>query len=186
MIDLNHFASFCQQFPHAEKSIFFGELFLFLREADKAGTEMYLESGTYKGWSAKFIATYTGKQTYTIDRSKHPDLEVLFDLAAPILYIKGDSMQELPAILKATKRPVSILIDGPKEDMALILKDVCLSYPCVKLVAIHDLPPGFGETCHSWDEGYRAEAGNMLDSLIQSSYIDKYPKGPGLGIWINS
>lgn len=185
MIDLKQFASFCEQFPHAEKSIFFSELFLFLREADKASTELYLESGTFKGWSAKFIATYTGKQTYTIDRSRHPDLDAVFDMTAPILYIKGDSTQELPTILKSCTRPVSVLIDGPKEEAALALKDICLSFPCVKLVAIHDLPPGFGETLHSWDPSYRAEAG-MLDALIQGSYIDKYPKGPGLGIWINT
>lgn len=176
------FRAICTHIPYAPKGMFFSELFLFLRECERRDVTTIIESGVKFGGSTRVLAaTFTGR-VISVDQKFRA--EFLAHPPAGVQLLEGDARHEIPRLLDglSTQR-VGVLIDGPKGMTALSLKDRCLTYSCVQLVGIHDLPASHGETKHSQDETFREYFGRELDALLPVEMRKKYPKGPGLGIW---
>jgi hypothetical protein len=173
------FAEVARAVPYVRKGMFYSEVFLFLQHCAQARVDCVIESGVRDGISTRLLHGAFRGEICSIERRR----EVAAPVAGAMVY--GDACTVLPALLAGPylHRRVGILIDGPKDGVALALKDTCLAYPATQVVGIHDLPPGGGETAHSFDEAFRATAGDPLDALIVDPYREKYPRGPGLAIW---
>lgn len=176
------FRKVCEQIPYRHKSIFFSELFLFLRACDHRRVDLIVESGVKHGGSTQVLATAFGGRLMSIDRAFLPSF--LKTCPRGVQLIEGDATREIPRILGTLDgHRVGVLIDGPKGDRALALKDTCLQHACVEVVGIHDLPPGHGEQLHSHDTTFRQYFGRELDALLPAAVTAKYPYGPGLAVW---
>lgn len=180
---LPRFRRLCATIPYRPKGMFFSELFLFLRECDRRRVDVILESGVKHGQSTHVLAAAFWGRVMAIDRVFLPS----FVESAPpgVKLIQGDARCEIPRLLEALGEAgarVGVLIDGPKGAAALALKDVCLRFPQVEVVGIHDCERR-GEYLHSHDPTFREYFGRELDALLPSEMVAKYPNGPGLGIW---
>jgi hypothetical protein len=175
----NEFKAVAESIPYINKGVFYSELFLFLRECRKKKVTLIVESGVKYGFSTQVLAAAYEGELISIDQAEA-------QVPEGVTFIQGDSIQEIPKLLADFPEDgaVGILLDGPKGEKALALKDECLNHPAVKVVAVHDVKPGNGETLHSHDAAFRRNHGKKLDALILTDYAAKYPDGPGLGIWI--
>lgn len=178
-LTLASFLMIAQRIPYIKKGIFYSELYLFLAVCREMGVRAILESGVRDGMSTHVLSAAFHGFIYSVDREFH--------IPAPgnVKFVRGDALDVIPSLLErhANSR-VGILIDGPKGITALALKDACLTMPCTKVVAVHDVAPGHGERLHSFDAAYRQKVGQRLDALIPAEWTAKYPDGPGLGIWV--
>lgn len=178
------FRRICEQLPYRTKGMFFSELFLFLRACDERNVDVIIESGVKHGGSTHVLAAAFWGRLISIDRAFLPSF--METRPANVDLIEDDARLAIPRIvghLQPTGRRVGVLIDGPKGDAALALKDVCLQSAAVEVVGIHDLPPGRGEFRHSHDPTFRQYFGRDLDRLVSAAAAAKYPYGPGLGLW---
>lgn len=181
-IVLPSFRAACEALGYRPKSVFFSELFLFLRECDDRRIDVVIESGVKFGGSTQVLAATFWGRVISIDRSFLPE----FRRAAPlgVRLVQGEAAHEIPRLLQALNgQRVAVLIDGPKGERALALKDQCLQVECVQLVAVHDVAAGLGELRHSTESTFRRYYGRALDQLLPADMQTKYPFGPGLGLW---
>jgi hypothetical protein len=176
---LTEFRLVCAAHPYVPKGVFYGELFLFLEVCWHARVSTLIESGVKFGFSTRMLRTTFRGPMISIDREPCRTPE-------GVDFVQGDAMQEIPRILaRMPGQRYGILIDGPKGDVAIALKNTCLDHESVRVVAVHDAPRGRGETFHSLDPVYREYAGRELDALIEHPYAAKYPDGPGLAVWVS-
>lgn len=177
------FRRICEQLPYREKSLFFSELFLFLRACDQRRVDVIIESGVKHGGSTHVLAAAFWGRLISIDRAFLPSF--LETRPRDVQFVTGDATREVPRILGALEegQRVGVLIDGPKGATARALKDACLAHACVRVVGIHDLAPGHGEQLHSHDATFRQYFGRDLDRLLPAAATAKYPYGPGLAVW---
>lgn len=172
------FLGVAREVPYQPKGIFYSELYLFVSACSDHGVNLILESGVKHGISTQILARIYPGAVMSIDRS--------FEIAPPagVQFIPGDACIALPELIaRHPDHRIGVLIDGPKGERALRLKNVCLGYPNVRVVAIHDVARGSGETTHSHDWNFQTSAAARLDAWLEHEYADKYPNGPGLGIW---
>ena len=185
-VRFEHFRRLCEGIPYINKGIFYSEMYLFLCACALDGVRVVYESGVKYGFSTRIM-----------DKAFCGGVVISYDLDLSAIepynwlrtnFIEGDATDLIPKALDANgdATRAAVLIDGPKGERALQLKDACLKYPCCKLVGVHDVAPGHGESAHSHDYAFRKQHGRELDALIQGEYALKYPKGPGLGIWSKS
>lgn len=127
------------------------EALAILSAAMLAKVDVLVESGTASGYSAELMARFfDGSQTliYAIDK----DAEGRNDTAGAanrlsafpnVKYIPGDSMLEIPKILKRHKgQRIGVFIDGPKEELGTVLGIRTLKSSLdVMFVAQHDVGP---------------------------------------------
>lgn len=176
---LADFQRICAAHPYVPKGVFYGELFLFLEACWLAEVSMLIESGVKFGFSTRVLRAAFRGPMMSIDRERSIT-------PAGVDFKQGDAVLMIPQILARTPtQRYGILIDGPKGEVAIALKDTCLRYESVRVVAIHDAPRGRGESVHSLDPVYREYAGRELDALIEHPYAAKYPDGPGLAVWVH-
>lgn len=180
---LNTFLNTIKKVPYRNKGIFYSELFTFLWWCHVKQAHTILESGSLYGFSTEFLCQYWPGHVYSVDRQRLHNLDM-----PNLLTIQGEAEDEIPRLIKQNyMHNVGILIDGPKGDKALALKDECFKYNNVKVVAIHDLPEGKGELIHTHSPYWRMfldSVGFQFDSYIETDYAAKYPKGPGMAIFI--
>jgi len=175
------FKKLCEKTPYINKGIFYSELYLFLCCCWLNGVKVIYESGVKYGFSTMIMDQAFRGVIFSHD----VDLSLLREFKwRRTTFIEGDSTELIPKALGENGfTRAAVLIDGPKGDKALALKDECLQYECCKVVGVHDVQPGHGESMHSYDYGFRKTHGEDLDSLIDTDYALKYPKGPGLALW---
>jgi hypothetical protein len=176
------FRRICERIPYRQKSIFFSELFLFLRACDQRRVEVIIESGVKHGGSTSVLAAAFWGRLLSIDRAFLPS----FVRTCPpgVQLIEGDATREIPRLLGNLEGlRVGVLIDGPKGAAAQALKDVCLQHACVEVVGVHDVARGQGERRHSHEATFREYFGRELDGLLPAASVKKYPSGPGLALW---
>ena len=183
MISVERFADVCRSVPYRHKGMFYSEVFLFLEACANHGVNLIIESGVKNGMSTRLIASAWPGELISVDKAAVPP-----DAVIGVDFIHGDSRIMVPAILSESHgRRVGVLIDGPKGEAALALKDQIWAEAEVRLVAIHDLPPEVhGCSRHSRWPAFRRHIGMQLDALIRHDYRDKYPDGSGLVIWEKS
>jgi hypothetical protein len=164
--------------PYVKSGMFFSELYLFLSLCKQLAVDLIIESGVKNGNSTRTLAAAAGVPVIAIDFK---------NFCAPLAGVefrKGDAREIVPVLLaEHTDRRIGILLDGPKNDKGRALKDRCLTFPHVRIVACHDTLPGFGETVHSHDPAMRA-AHAALDRHIPDPFYSAAPNGPGLGVWV--
>ncbi len=165
--------------PYVESGMFFSELFLFLSLCEQEGVNLIIESGIKRGNSTRIIAATKQFPLISMDR-------LHFHIKPPkgVRFYKGNAFDLMPALLtKHASKRIGVLLDGPKNQKGRNLKDQCLTYPNVRVVACHDTQPGFGETFHSHDPALRAS--NMVfDRFIPEPWLSAKENGPGLGVWM--
>lgn len=172
------FLAVARTVPYQPKGIFYSEVFLFISACQEEGVDLVIESGVKHGISTQILARLFPDALISIDR--------LFEIVPPpgAQFLIGDACVAIPELIaRYTDKRIGILIDGPKGERALRLKNVCLGHPNVRVVAIHDIARGSGETLHSHDWTVQAGDAAQLDAWLEHEYAAKYPNGPGLGIW---
>lgn len=165
--------------PYVKSGMFFSELYLFLSLCEQEDVNLIIESGVKRGNSTRTIAALKRYPLISIDR-----MHFLLGPIRGVKFVKGNAVALVPTLLeKHAEKRIGVLLDGPKNDKGRALKDVCLTYPNVRVVACHDTQPGFGETIHSHDPAMRA-VNAMLDRSIPEPFYSAKPDGPGLGVWV--
>lgn len=179
-LTVDAFEAIARTVPYRPKGIFYSEMFLFVRACFDAGVKLVMESGVLNGVSTRLLAAVNPWPVISIDRSKSA---LAWEPPAGVQFVQGDANVVLPNLLSLTRAvPIGVLIDGPKGAEALALKDECLTYTAVKVVAIHGIGRGHDETLHTWDDDYY-EA-DRLDWLVSHEFKQAYPCGPGLAVWV--
>lgn len=183
-VTLEDFDVLAQAHPYRVKGIFYSEMFLFVRACLQAGVTLVIESGVLHGMSTAILAAVKLWPVISIDRS-----ESALAGAPPegVRFVRGEAETALPWLLAVnssiySKNRIGVLIDGPKGDSARALKDYCLTFPAVKVVAIHNPERGFGEGLHSHDSQWADT--RVLDRFVPAEFRDRYPDGPGLVLWL--
>lgn len=177
---LADFRLVCAAHPYVAKGIFYSELFLFLETCARRGVQRVIESGVKHGFSTRMLHAAFPGPLISVD-------QVACVTPPGVHFVKGNALAVVPLIAeRMSDRRLGILIDGPKGDAALALKDACALIPSVHVVAVHDAQRGGGETFHSQDPAFRKFAGCELDALITHAYAAKYPVGPGLAVWVRA
>lgn len=176
---LTEFQMIAAQTPYVKNGMFYSEVFLFLQECSRRLVDLVIESGVNFGMSTRMLAAAFNGDVVSIDR------RFIIEPPERVRFVEGEAVEVLPELLQEYHdRRVGILLDGPKGRTALALKDACFTYDCVRVVAIHDSSQGSGEHVHSHDAHFRRACGEQLDRAVLPEYAAKYPKGPGLGVWV--
>jgi hypothetical protein len=177
------FRAICETVPYRPKSIFYAELYLFLRECSRRFVEVVIETGVKHGGSTALLADAFDGPVFSIDQRFLASF--LAQAPSRVRLVEGDARVEVPRLLagELADRRIGILIDGPKGEAALRLQAVCWARPCVQVVAIHDLPMGHGEHQHSHDETFQTYYAPAFGHLVPPAMAAKYPHGPGLALW---
>jgi hypothetical protein len=180
MLTLDQFDAVCAQQPYQPKGMFYSEVYLFLCRCQRLGVDLIIESGVKFGMSTRLLAASWHGELVAIDKKP-----VRMDAIFPgVQLLKGDSLQLLPRLLdERPERRVGVLIDGPKGSAALGLKTECLKRQSCRIVGVHDIDAGLGESGHSRDEVFQRVVGRRLDRFVSPEYRSKYPTGPGLSLW---
>jgi len=129
------------------KGILNSEAFAFCALSDFFKADLIIESGICNGGSTEIWCKYFTKRTMM---NIPPVIAIDIDLLPKainrlvsynnIQLIKGDSTQIIPNIIKEiTNANISVFIDGPKNQAGVKLAQICLEFPQVKLVAVHDM-----------------------------------------------
>jgi hypothetical protein len=165
----------------AERGMFFSEVYLFVNACEAAGVTQIIESGVCHGVSTRLLhALYPGRVvSIEADPSRLPAF-------FPYPLVIGDGMVLVPHFVRQyADRRVGLLLDGPKNRRAKLLRDQCLrEAPHVRVIGIHDEPMGRGEVLHSLDPQFRSAVGATIDARVPQATRGKYEAGaPGLAIW---
>jgi predicted O-methyltransferase YrrM len=172
---VDEFAALIPQYPYRAKGMFYSEVFLFLLACEAQQVTRVVESGVNEGMSTALLATRYAGRMWSIDQRR-------VRVPRGVTFVYGDATALMPDVLRHAKGRIGVLIDGPKGDDALALKEACWANRRVKVVAVHDVPVECGATQHSHSPEYRCLS--RLDASIPSDYRATYPDGPGLGVWV--
>lgn len=159
------------------KAVFPSEMFLFYAKARAAGADRVVESGICFGGSTSYLARLFPGAVTSIG------LNIAGALGLKVDLIRGDSTLLMPGVVDRFEGgSVAILIDGPKGQTALTLKDRMLRKENVRFVAVHDLAfePG-DHVIDSHAPDFREDFG-VLDTHVGEA-LKKHPRGPGLSIF---
>ncbi len=168
-----------ESIPYRPKGIFPSELCLLVLFCQENGIDTVLESGVLNGHSTKLLRALL-PDVKMVSFEKNPSDQAIAEFGNDL--IVGDSFEAIPEwIHQNNPERVAVLIDGPKGLLALKLKENLIKMDCIKVVGIHDLPRGYGETLHSHDvHGPKAI---KFDASVPPEWREKYPKGPGIAVW---
>ena len=187
--------------PYINKGIFPSEMNAFIDMAEKYACSAVIESGILHGYSTRYLCewakslrkrTYIIPQIYSCEKQILPEVEKYLKETYSkelTLYTNEDSFNVFPKILSGQSfaNPffnTAVLIDGPKQELALQLKDMCFEYSQVQFVAIHDLRKELAvHGDYNTISGYGPHE-EFLDEQV-GDYKTKYPKGTGLTFFIN-
>lgn len=176
---LQEFDAIVAATPYVQSGMFFSELFLFLNICEREGVDVIIESGVKRGNSTRVIAALKRYPLISIDYKNF-----LLTPMKGVKFVKGNALEVVPPLLEKHKgKRIGMLLDGPKNEKGRAFKDVCLTYPQVRVVAVHDTQAGFGETMHSHNPEVRA-INAVLDRHIPEPFNSAAPQGPGLGVWV--
>ena len=175
---IDAFEQVCAAHAYQRRGMFYGEVFLFLQAVDAHRCNVVVESGVMFGLSTRLLSAAFRGQLISIDRDETVEIE-------GVSVVHADALHVVPTYVKQHRAlGVGVLIDGPKGEDALRLKDACLRLGA-RVVGVHDQPRGIGETLHSHEERYDAER-ERLNRFVSAKYLKKYPRGSGLAVWLTT
>lgn len=181
MLTFAQFEAVAALVPYQPKGMFYSEVYFFLQVCASHGVKTILESGVKWGMSTRLLgATFPGT-IMAVEQTP------LIRSVPGVQLLEGDSMVILPRLVRrfAPSEPVAVLIDGPKGQRGLQLKDDCLRAGA-KVVGVHDQASGRGESKHTHTASAYRQQASALDRFVSDEYRRKYPHGSGLAIWERS
>lgn len=176
-LTVERFETLADAHPYQPKGIFYSEMFIFCRVCIEQDVTLVCESGVKHGVSTHLLAAAGMWRVVSFDFE--------FSILPPsgVTFVVGDARKLLPPVLAAHQdERIGVLIDGPKGDEARRLKDLCLTYEAVRVVAIHGPERGFGESLHTHDPEFAYL--RRLDQRVSPEFRTAYPDGPGLSFWV--
>lgn len=145
--------------PHCMR---LSELYFIYTLISQFGCKQVIESGTYMGYSAGVLSRLLTLPLQTIDLFLTPQADKLRKTNKFVHFLKGNSLEIIPILLEYNnKRPVGVVIDGPKRELAIELAVSCLQFPNVLFCTIHDVDT---------DAGIQAFADLPHKKLLLSEY----------------
>lgn len=132
-----------------EGAIYPSEMVFFLASCVASGVELIVESGRQDGHSTEVLGEFarqTGMPVKSIDIEFDRDRgercrKRLAHL--PVDMIVGDGFEEVGRLVMQTNKPLALLLDGPKLWGAISILSAAASWPCVRLLAMHNLDAGY-------------------------------------------
>jgi len=130
------------------RGILNSEAFAFCALADYFKVDLVIESGICNGGSTEIWCKYFTKRTFlNINPVTAIDVKILPKAAIRLLsyrdhvtLVEANSVLYIPKMIsQITNGTIAVFIDGPKNRIGVELAQKCLSFPQVKLVAIHDM-----------------------------------------------
>ena len=125
-------------FKITNRGVWTSECFALCVMIDLFGTDVYLESGIYKGQSLNIINNYFGSPDTDVVGI---DINILDEISnSGLHYVEGNSVDVLPTMIKNDydEWEVGVFIDGPKGWGALKLAEKVIDNDNVKFIGIHD------------------------------------------------
>ena len=199
--------------PHKKisKGILNSEAFAFCALANYFQVDLIIESGIYNGGSTEVWCKYFTRRTFmNITPVTSFDVKILPEAVTRLLpysnitMTEGDSIKEIPEMINSiTNGTIAVFIDGPKNKRGVALAYMCLQFPQVKLVAVHDMcrifynqipcigrdlmdaMPGVDKfyTDHpEFVNQYKKLDGNFADTPCEKYTYDSGGYGPTLGL----
>lgn len=131
--------------PWHTTSIFPSEMAYFLVACEAAGVGCVVETGRNYGYSTAVLAAYAverGVRVVSIDLELSPAIaracRARLGPSTPVELVRGEAFRALPRVVRAERRQVALLVDGPKRHAAVYLSaSACAAGP-VRLVAHHN------------------------------------------------
>lgn len=196
----DHFTGKLHQIGYRDKGIFHSEMFLFLAICRARAISWYVESGMRSGQSTKMIMEMTNMNLATFEKDNDDEIMATASEMAALYrdqwtyHYETDATKHMPMVVEQFA-PIyghtACLIDGPKGQPAIDLAQEMFKIQQVGVVAIHDQPesslvqaPEDARVIHSHDVAFRQEYGDPIDTTMPIRWRNKYPKGPGLAIWV--
>lgn len=133
------------QYPFFTTSIFPSEMACFLYECARSGVQCIVECGRMHGYSTAVLAAYgeiQGVRVVSIDFEV--DSEIARQCrdrlaAAAVELVTDDCFCALPRLLAAERRPLALLVDGPKDHNAIYLSSTAAACGTIRIVAHHNV-----------------------------------------------
>lgn len=182
---INKFTSNVLPVKREVRGIFLSEGFMFCAIADNCNVQLIIESGTKHGGSSTIFRKY-GFEVITIDRNKNLNIVHLLEIG--IISVIGNSRIVLIKLVEfCTSLNVGILIDGPKDCVAIEMAEKIFKKDNVKMLAIHDqkskeMDKTFQDVVYADNEKFYKKYGH-LDDKAKEKYTD-FDKNTGMGVII--
>lgn len=130
-----------------EEAIFPREMVFFLAACEANGVVNIIESGRQDGYSTEIMAFYVQQQNgraysidFELDRERADRCRLRLSGNPNLAMLKGDGVGLIGALLVAEKEtPTAVLIDGPKDYLAMGLLFAAAAFSNVRVVAQHNL-----------------------------------------------
>ena len=182
-------------------------MFLFCSLCNIHDIDVIIESGTANGCSTRILVNnFPNKKIYTIefttqgDGNGYPDFCKEAKKYNNITLINGDSFDKIPELMNMIdkKSKVAILIDGPKDNLSLLLYYKLTKYNNIKFMCIHDVDKCWGTVNYnirqingfnmitSENIYFRNNFKDLDQEYVTEEYKEKYNNGPGLGLIFNN
>lgn len=195
-----HFDQFFKKsknIPYLDNGIFDSELFAMYSFFQKLQCDLFIESGICYGYSTNIMLQTLNAQHIGIDISKEylPYYTKFTTQFTNFQFIVGNSFDIIPNLIENNaNKKIFISIDGPKEDKAIQLKNICIKYDNVLAVSVHDNVDTNTRNVFSTknNESFNKKYFDILNTKQKNkkhsdnknnSYVDVYPDGPGLVIY---
>jgi hypothetical protein len=158
--------------PFHPTSVFPFEMAYFLFECARAGIGCIIECGRMHGYSTAVLAEYGARQgirIVSIDFEADPEIaracRQRLASRPPVELVTGEAFRELPRRLRRERRPLALLVDGPKNDAAVYLSSTAAAFGTVRVVAHHNAyEPSFPHFCARFPDPSRPEGSSVLAS----------------------
>ena len=130
-----------------EEAIFPREIVFFLAACEANGVINIIESGRQDGYSTEIIAFYVQQQNgraysidFELDRERADRCRRRLSGNPNLAMLKGDGVTLIGSLLVADREtPTAVLIDGPKDYLAMSVLFATAAFPNVRVVAQHNL-----------------------------------------------
>ncbi len=157
-------------YPFHPTSIFPFEMAYFLGECARAEIGCIIECGRMHGYSTAVLAAYGASQgvrivsiDFEVDAEVARNCRQRLSAFPPVELVAGESFRELPRILRREKRPIALLVDGPKNHNAVYLSSTAAAFGTVRLVAHHNAyESSFPHFCSRFPDPTRPEEGSFM------------------------
>lgn len=137
------FEGVVRNIQYTDKGVMHSEMLLLCAMAEQLGVTQIIESGVAGGQSTHVMAAYFAPKALTIDsveRRKYTDEHLVARRRVrPYPHVRFHYSDAFKAVPRLAQRPCVVLIDGPKDEDALLLAAMMLTRAEVRAVFIHDV-----------------------------------------------
>lgn len=199
---IDNFLNLIGHIPFGQSGMFNSEIFMIYVLYKELECDMFIESGIDNGISTKKFLEFIKDEYIGIDIN--PNCYGNNFTNDNFYFTSADSTFLVPKIIDNRKnKNIFVMLDGPKNIDAAILKNKLLNYDNVKFVAIHDTWDGldnenylrifetksnllfyqkYFDILNMKNEKNLTSIYNLIN-YDGKYYVDTYPNGPGISIY---